>query len=634
MSDFLLTLGQGGGAADLAKMAQSIYPGRHPESRRFEFPWGSLAVLEERFGNNIYHANGAVVAWVGDLLTTTSEKFFEDLLSFTKDVRNRPGTGEGSKLSHATLDLLNGSFAFMIADARGFSVITDLMNYVQVYMASDEQGHILSVGTHPDLVASVGGQAAKLDLTSVGEFLNAGTPLFPNTVYSNVKELSPGSIYSVAVSNQGQRTNRGIYWVPPYEVRTGYDEGVLAEELRNVLLSIVRSRCEVGKAGVFLSGGLDSRLIMAAVPESVECVGLTFSNNANRETRTAKRVAACYNREWLLLSREQEYLADCLVDAVKLTGCEYEWTCAQVIGVAKQVESLNLDVILEGTLFNDYFTAFCAREWQLEKRWGGLLPSQYRTIPWNYLDQIAGFCRRNLSGKILGLMQQRRQKTYHTLADPKRGSPAEWMEIYPFSQDPSVGYYPAERRTLPIRLAAMDRRALDFSFRCPIELKLGGRLYRQVARTIYGNGNRIPNANDGVRPDSGHWSRLIQRGVHELKRKGNKFIGQLRGRAEIPHSWHDYQRYWRESAKLRQLCHEYGPNLDEFDGLLIEGRGRDLLASTDLHWEFGFRLLQLAVWRKLTRRYTLSDSGGQPLRRCSPDRMHTPSPNEHRNPVH
>jgi hypothetical protein len=607
MSDLLLTMGDGASPKDLVKLMRAPYPGRHPEGRQFEFPWGTLAVLRERSGNSIYQFDGAVVAWVGDLLATTSGGFFEDLLNFARAVRNRPGAEEGSMLSHATLDLLNGSFAFIIADAQGFSLITDLMNYVQVYMATDDQGNIMSLGTHPDMVASAGGQAARLDLTSVGEFLNAGTPLFPNTIYANVKELSPGSIYSVTVSNQGQRLNRGVYWVPPYEVRTGYDEAALAEELRDVLLSIITSRCNVTKAGVFLSGGLDSRLIMAAVPESVECVGLTFSNNVNRETQTAKRVAACYNREWLLLSREQDYLADCLMDAVKLTGCEYEWTCGQVIGVAKQVEGLNLDVILEGTLFNDYFTAFCARDWQLEKRWGGFLPSRHRKKPWSYLDQIAAFWRRNLSGEILGLMQQRRQKTYDMLADRQRGSLAEWMEIHPFSQDPSVGYYPAERRTLPVRLPAMDRRALDFSFRCPIELKLGGRLYRKVACTIYGNGNRIPNANDGVRPDSGHWSRLFQRGAHELKRKGNKLTGQLRGRAEVPHSWHDYQRYWRESAKLRQLCHQYGRNLDEFDGLLVQGRGRDLLARTDLHWEFGFRLLQLAVWRELTRSYTFSD---------------------------
>jgi hypothetical protein len=152
----------------------------------------------------------------------------------------------------------------------------------------------------------------------------------------------------------------------------------------------------------------------------------------------------------------------------------------------------------------------------------------------------------------------------------------------------------------------MDRRALDFSFRCPIELKLGGKLYRKAAHSIFGKGNRIPNANDGVRPGSGHWSRLAQRARHEVARRGTRWLGQLRGGNSVPHSWHDYPRYWRESAALQQLRGQYGSALDEFDGTLIAGRGRDLLNQTDLPWDFGFRLLQLAVWRELSRTYKIS----------------------------
>ena len=201
-------------------------------------------------------------------------------------------------------------------------------------------------------------------------------------------------------------------------------------------------------------------------------------------------------------------------------------------------------------------------------------------------------------------MTERRHATYEKFADPKRGSVAEWMEIYPFTQDPTVGYYPAERRTLPVRLVAMDRRALDFSFRCPIELKLGSRLYKKAACSIYGKGNEIPNANDGVRPASGHWSRLTQRAVHETSRKVGRIRAQLNGGEHVQHSWHNYQRYWRESPRLKQLCQEYGPNLDEFDGSFLAGDGRKLLNNPELHWEYGFRLLQLAVWRQIIRSYS------------------------------
>jgi asparagine synthase (glutamine-hydrolysing) len=601
MSDFLISLDPTLGPDRLVELLHTLPPYQRPAAQVFAFPWGSLAILPERFGKNVFTVNGTLVAWVGDLITAMSDEFLRSLIACAVGMESVEN-GNQPFLPGSALNRLNGSFAIIVADQKGFCIITDPMNFLQVYMATDARGNIASVGTHSDLVAKVGGQLA-LDLPSIGEFLNSGTPLFPNTVYDRVKELFPGSVYCILSSEHGVQMRRTVYWSPPAEQDNGCSEAALSEELREILFSIIRDRCQVGRVGVFLSGGLDSRLIMAAVPADVECVGLTFSNNPNRETRTAEKVAACYGREWVLLQRSPDYLADCLVDAVRLTGCEYEWTCGQVIGVAQDVKALKLDVVLEGTLFNDYFTAFCAREWKLQKRWGGLLPSRYRKSDWSYVDQISGFWQKHLASNVVGCMRSRRQQTYDTFADSNRGSVAEWLEIYPFTRDPSVGYWPAERRTLPVRLVAMDRRALDFSFRCPIEMKLGSRLYRKVASSIYGRGNHIPNANDGVRPSSGHVSRLAQRGIHELKRRGLRAVHKLAGRAEVQHSWHDYARYWRESRRLKELRDEYAPALREFEDVLVEGRARNLLAKPDLHWEYGFRLLQLAVWRRATLDY-------------------------------
>jgi hypothetical protein len=271
-----------------------------------------------------------------------------------------------------------------------------------------------------------------------------------------------------------------------------------------------------------------------------------------------------------------------------------------LVGFAQPLAQAGVDVILEGTLFNDYFRGYCAREWVAEKQWMGLRPTRYRKTDWQYSEQISPFWRDHLAKELSSRMTERRRHTYEAFAQPERGSVAEWMEIYPFTQDPTVGYYPAERRTLPVRLVVMDRRALDFSFRCPIELKLGSRLYLKAVNRIYGRGASIPNNSDGVRPDSGHWSRLGQRGVHELKRAGTKFWN---GTSQVQHSWLDYPKYWRESAKLRAMCLDYGPKLDEFDGVLFNGRGRDLLASKGIYCEFGFRLLQLAVWRDVVHQY-------------------------------
>ncbi|MDO8302823.1 MAG: hypothetical protein Q7T18_06255, partial [Sedimentisphaerales bacterium] len=77
---------------------------------------------------------------------------------------------------------------------------------------------------------------------------------------------------------------------------------------------------------------------------------------------------------------------------------------------------------------------------------------------------------------------------------------------------------------------------------------------------------------------------------------------------KIQHSWHDYQKYWRESNGLAQLIQEYGSNLDQFDGILFKSKGIDLLERKDIDWHCGFRLLQLAIWLKTIKGYKTIES--------------------------
>ena len=126
-----------------------------------------------------------------------------------------------------------------------------------------------------------------------------------------------------------------------------------------------------------------------------------------------------------------------------------------------------------------------------------------------------------------------------------------------------------------------------------------------AGKNIYGVGSRIPSANDGVRPGSRHWSRLAQRAVRKIQDCKARCLEKMGRELPVQHSWHDYQRYWKESSKLAELIQEYGENLDQFDGHVFNGRGLDLLKRKEIDWKSGFRLLQLAVWRRITEDYRL-----------------------------
>jgi hypothetical protein len=605
MSDFLVSFGNKYSGNNLLEILKVPYGKYVPEGRYFDFPWGSMVILEERLAdsNNILERDGVVFAWVGDLVTDVSEEFVDALMNRIGQIKNCRADGKISLESDEIFKRLNGAFAIVLADNGGFSVITDPLSFTQVYVGNDVDNSPLCVGTHPDSVSALCGSGSRIDAVSVGEFLSQGTPPFPYTMYENVKELKPGRVHIIKAKEQKRQVRGLLYWHPPEEIRGQYDEGSLGKELKERLIAAIRDRCTGDRIGVTLSGGLDSRLILAAVPQEMDCVGITFCDYPNRETQIAERVARCYGRQWLPIVREKEFLADCLLKTVRLQGCEFEFVGAHAVGVAEHISRLGFSSILGGMQIDFYLKGYFATDWLCRKRMKGLLADKYERTRCDYTKGLSAFDSQILTKEVVSQILLRRQQSYSQRVDPSRGSISEWLIMYPFSQDKEASFWAAERRILPVKPVATDRRLLDFAFRCPVRLKLGKRIFMKAAKDIYGLGVHIPNAEDGVRPGSGHWSRLFQRAIRKSQDRTIRILEKLGKEPRVQDSWHDYQKYWRESEKLDQLRQQYGSNLNQFDGILFKDSGPELLENKDLDWHYGFRLLQLAVWLGVIEEY-------------------------------
>jgi hypothetical protein len=432
--------------------------------------------------------------------------------------------------------------------------------------------------------------------------------------------------------------------MPPAEIRDEYNVEQLAEELEKAIIDSVRDRWQGDRVGVALSGGLDSRLIMAAAPDSADCIGLTLCDYLNRETRIAKRACECYDHDWIPIFRDKECLGNSIVPSVKSTGCECQWVYAHTMGLVDEISKFGLTTILGGMEMDVYLKGWFTNDWQCKKRIGGLLPDRYEKKSYEHVNDISVFEKEVLDEKIIDAMYHRRHQAYGENVDLNRSSIAEWLTLYPFSLDAiklvasqkqekessgrknpdeqvikfnlkylknleeihatrSITGWATERRFLPLRLPALDRRILNFSYKCPLELKLGGKIFSQASKNTFGPGGKIQSSNDGVRPGSGHWSRLVQRAVRKLQNRLISIIEKLGVEPKVQHSWHDYQKYWRESKKLEELRHKYGANLAQFDGVLFESSGQVLLDDSDINWCYGFRLLQLAIWPEIIKEY-------------------------------
>jgi len=128
----------------------------------------------------------------------------------------------------------------------------------------------------------------------VEQYLALGTLLLDATWLDGVELVTPGTVLSWDLHAKTLSRYRYWWWDHLRPAASKVDENAAAEELARRFRLAVARRCRPGeRVGVSLSGGLDSRAIVAAAPEGDQpLVTLTFGQPDSLDMRIARRVAA------------------------------------------------------------------------------------------------------------------------------------------------------------------------------------------------------------------------------------------------------------------------------------------------------------------------------------------------------
>ena len=170
---------------------------------------------------------------------------------------------------HALLDDLDGMFAFAIVDEKKEELFLarDRFGEKPLYYAPLNEGRGLVFASEMKALFPFPGLDNHLDVPASAQFLTVGYVPAPRTHFQGVRKLMAGQALSLDPGN-GLRTWR--YWQPRIETngtkppsREFAVESVRARVLQSVRL---RLRSDV-PIGAFLSGGVDSTCIAAAIRE-------------------------------------------------------------------------------------------------------------------------------------------------------------------------------------------------------------------------------------------------------------------------------------------------------------------------------------------------------------------------------
>ena len=160
-----------------------------------------------------------------------------------------------------------------------------------------------------------------IDRQSIEDFFKRGHLLGNRTWFEKVKLLPPGTVLTWDI--QRGTLHEYCYWSwNEITLLTGkIDENEVTEELGRLFVDAVRRRCTQEDTGVCLSGGLDSRAILAAMPDQQGQIhAITFGKRGCDDIKIASKVAkikgarhhtVLLNRKnWLLPRFEGIWLTD------------------------------------------------------------------------------------------------------------------------------------------------------------------------------------------------------------------------------------------------------------------------------------------------------------------------------------
>lgn len=195
------------------------------------------------------------------------------------------------------VEKMNGMFAFALWDSRDETLFLarDRLGIKPLYYMLDEKkivfaSELKAILAHPEVERNINPPALR-------NYLAFGYTASPKTVFKEIKSLQPARTLAVKKGLVSERE----YWRLSYASRPYGEEAYHAEKIREMLKESVKLRLMSDvPLGAFLSGGIDSSLIvalMSEVSDEVKTFSVGFEDSSFNELEYARVVAEEFNTD-------------------------------------------------------------------------------------------------------------------------------------------------------------------------------------------------------------------------------------------------------------------------------------------------------------------------------------------------
>ena len=308
---------------------------------------------------------------------------------------------------------LEGMYAVAIWDKleKGLVLARDPIGIKPLFVTEQRGG--LAFASEITALRGLPDHEFEISEDGVDDFFCFGHTLPPRTIFKKVRPLEPGHLLRIGPKGEAEVRR---FWQPRIQVRSGLSEDEWVEETRRRVLDTVdKHMLSDVPVGAFLSGGVDSSAVAAAMARGAgtkfKAFTVGFPGSPRDETAQAAFIAQHLGIEHVVLPMQPQTAADVLPAVQAAFDEPTAATSAVPLWYLSRAAAEHVKVVLCGEGGDEVFLGYNRQRWaQRMARWkplieavsagglvGGLPELPWRK--WNYGRQLA---RQFVEGARLG----------------------------------------------------------------------------------------------------------------------------------------------------------------------------------------------------------------------------------------
>lgn len=458
----------------------------------------------------------------------------------------------------AAVERLNGGAQIVVIDEtkRELHAWTDRMGFYPAFAWTGD-GFLLC--SHPDVAASAleaAGRPCEFDPVTMAEFLRTGTATHPHTYWHGIRHMDAGTRFRFTYGDTPRLVESATYWRPAYLEGKPYltNRREIVDRLATALKSAVQRRTlpRLGKVGVLLSAGADSRTALFGACDPPSVTTLTFYDEENAELEGARQLAAAAGAKHVLHQRARDYYFEHAPSAVEIAGGMWSVDSSHYGGVLPLLSGAHFGSVITGC-YTDYLLKGLAYN-RKQRLIGG------RYVPLYELDRVAPEFYQpfaTMTTAWTARAERRLARSYDGLDgdNPRSASLAEGLRLRPIVREADAAGRLLLRHTTAFDLFTADNEVVELATSIHPKEKVSGIAFGMAVERITGDrAIHVKNNNYNARVGASEWERVAAFTLASLKRK---ITGQGGGQpyAHNPNSvatvgsWPNYSRVIQLSSQ-------------------------------------------------------------------------------------